>query len=152
MREITLYFKTALPSSPSLFLWLFMYLSGGYINTLRPRQTGRHFADDIFKCIFVNEDVWIPIKNSLKFVSMCPINNILALVQIMAWRREGDKPLSEPMLVSLPTHIWVTRPQWVKATLKIGLISMVSNLIWKYVIKSIFAQRFIFGILVSVPS
>ena len=31
----------------------------------------------------------------------------------MAWRRPGDKPLSEPMLVNLPTQICVTRPQWV---------------------------------------
>ena len=31
----------------------------------------------------------------------------------MAWRRPGDKPLSEPMMVSLLTHICVTRPQWV---------------------------------------
>ena len=31
----------------------------------------------------------------------------------MAWRRSGDKPLSEPMMVRLPTHICVTRPQWV---------------------------------------
>ena len=86
------------------------------LNTLRPRQNGRHFADDIFKCIFVNENVWIPIKISLKFVPKGPINNIPALVQIMAWRRAGDKPLSEPMLVSLPTLICVTRPQWVKWT------------------------------------
>ena len=42
------------------------------------------------------------------------INNIPALVQIMAWRRPGDKPLSETMMVSLLTHICVTRPQWVK--------------------------------------
>ena len=42
------------------------------------------------------------------------INNNPALVQIMAWRRPGDKPLSEPMMVSLLTHICVTRPQWVK--------------------------------------
>ena len=42
------------------------------------------------------------------------INNIPALVQIMAWRRPDDKPLSEPMMVSLLTHICVTRPQWVK--------------------------------------
>ena len=41
------------------------------------------------------------------------MNNIPALVQIMAWRRPGDKPLSEPMMVSLLTHICVTRPQWV---------------------------------------
>ena len=32
---------------------------------------------------------------------------------IMTWRRPGDKPLSEPMMVWLPTHICVTRPQWV---------------------------------------
>ena len=80
------------------------------LNTLRPRQNGRHFADDIFKCIFLNENVWIPIKISVKFVPKGPINNIPALVQIMAWRRPGDKPLSESMMVSLPTHICVTRP------------------------------------------
>ena len=86
------------------------------VNTLRPRQNGRHFADDTFKCIFLNENVWIPIKISLKFVPQGPINNIPALVQIMAWRRPGDKPLSEPMMVRLPTHICVTRPQWVKTS------------------------------------
>ena len=32
----------------------------------------------------------------------------------MAWRRPGDKPLSQPMMVNLPTHICVTWPQWVK--------------------------------------
>ena len=82
-------------------------------NTLRPRQNGRHFADDIFKCIFLNENVWMPIKISMKFVPKGPINNIPSLVQIMAWRRPGDKPLSEPMMVSLTTHICVTRPQCV---------------------------------------
>ena len=39
--------------------------------------------------------------------------NISTLVQIMAWRRPGDKPLSEPMLVSLLTHLCITRPQYV---------------------------------------
>ena len=81
-------------------------------SSLRPRQNGRHFADDIFKCIFLNENVWIPIKISLKSVPKGPINNILALVQIMAWHRPGNKPLSEPMMVSLRTHICVARPQW----------------------------------------
>ena len=84
-----------------------------HFNILRPRQNGRHFADDTFKYIFLNENVWNPIKISLKFVPKGPINNIPALVQIMAWRRPGDKPLSEPMVVSLPTHICVARPQWV---------------------------------------
>ena len=56
-------------------------------NTLRPRQNGRHFADETFNCIFVNENVRILIKFSLKFVPKGPINNIPALVQIMAWRQ-----------------------------------------------------------------
>ena len=85
-----------------------------YINTLRPRQNGRRFADDTSKRIFLNENVRISIKISLKFVPKGPINNNPALVQIMAWRLSGDKPLSEPMMVNLLTHICVTRPQWVK--------------------------------------
>ena len=86
------------------------------LNTLRPRQDGRHFPDNIFKCIFLNENVWISIKSSLKFVPKGPINNIPALVQIMAWRWPGDRLLSEPMVVKLLTHICVTRPQWVKGS------------------------------------
>ena len=85
-----------------------------HFNTSRPRQNGRHFADDIFKCIFLDENARISLKISLTFVPKVRINNIPALVQIMAWRRPGDKPLSEPMMVSLLTHICVTRPQWVK--------------------------------------
>ena len=102
-------------------------------NTLRPRQTGRHFADDIFKCIFLNENVWIPIKISLKFVPKGPINNNPALVQIMAWRRPGDKPLSEPMMVSLLTHICVTRPQCVNLiSLEMQNIIIEMPLHWFY--------------------
>ena len=84
------------------------------IKTLSPRQNGRHFADDTCKRIFLNENVRISIKISLKFVPKSPIDNIPALFQIMAWRRPGDKPLSEAMMVSLLTHICVARPQWVK--------------------------------------
>ena len=72
--------------------------------TLMPRQFGRHFAYDIFKCIFFNENVWFPIEMSLKVVPRDPIANIPSLVQIMAWRRPGDKPLSEAMMVSLLTY------------------------------------------------
>ena len=82
-------------------------------NTLRPRQDGRHFADDIFKCVFLNEDIWISINISLRFVTKGPINNIPALVEIMAWRRPGDKSWSQSMMMSLLTHICVTRPQWI---------------------------------------
>ena len=83
------------------------------INTLRPSQNGRYFADDIIKCIFLNENAGISLRISLKFVPEVRIDNIPSLVQIMAWRRPGDKPLSEPMMVSLLTHICVARPQWV---------------------------------------
>ena len=107
-----------------------------HLTSLRPRQNGRHFADDIFKCIFLNENAWISLKISLKFFPKVPIDNIPALVQIMAWRRPGDKPLSEPMMVSLLTHICVTGLQWVKSRfyIEIGpsfLYSVFSSVTWK---------------------
>ena len=81
-------------------------------NTWRSRQNGRQLPDDIFKCILLNENVWISIKISLNLVPNGSINTIPALVQIMAWRRQGDKLLSEPVMDSLLTHMCVTRPQW----------------------------------------
>ena len=74
------------------------------VNKLRPRQDDPRFSDDILKYIFFNENIWISINISLKFVPKGPINNNLALVQIMAWRLLCDKPLSKPMLFSLLTH------------------------------------------------
>ena len=131
-RFISFYFPHALFSFAPCTLWLCqinnfevevevgLILLSVYVNqcvnTLRSRQNGPHFPDDIFKWIFLNENVWISINISLKFVPMDPINNIPTLVQVMAWRRPGDKPLSELMMVRLPTHICVTRPQWVKCS------------------------------------
>ena len=63
--------------------------------------------------IFENENEWNSPRISLKFIPKVRINNIPALVQIMAWRRPGDRPSSETMMASLLTHICVTRPQWV---------------------------------------
>ena len=83
------------------------------VNTLRSWRNKRHFADEIFKCIFWNENVWPSVQISLKFLPNVRINNIPSLVQIMAWRRPGDKPFSEPMMGSLLTHICVTRPKWI---------------------------------------
>ena len=60
-------------------------------------KIGHHFSDDIFKCIFFNENCCIFIKISLKYVLKGPIDNISALVQIMAWDNR-PKPLSEPMM------------------------------------------------------
>ena len=67
-------------------------------NSCSPGQNGRHFANDIFKCTFVNKNVLISKKNWLKIVLKGPIDNTTALVQIIAWRRSGDKPLSEPIM------------------------------------------------------
>ena len=61
-----------------------------------------------------------------------PINNIPALVQKMAWRRLGDKPLSEPMMVNLLTHICVTRPQWVNKSAVVFLCNYHALIFWKY--------------------
>ena len=98
-----------------LFKWLSLFPNWGqWVNTLRQRQDGHHFTD---KCIFLHENIWILIEISLKFVSKGPINNIPALVQIMAWRRPSDKPLSEPTVVNLLTHIHVTQPQWGKTAM-----------------------------------
>ena len=83
------------------------------LNILRSRQNGWYFPDNIFKCIFLNENVSILLKISFKFVSRVRINNIQALVQIMAWRQLGEKSLSVPIMISLLMHIYITRPQWV---------------------------------------
>ena len=71
-------------------------------------------ADNIFKCIFLTENDKIPIPISMKLVLRIPIDNKTALVQVMVWCRTGDKPLTEPMMVSLLMHICITRSQWVK--------------------------------------
>ena len=71
------------------------------ITTLRPRQNGRDFPHDIFKYMFLNENICISIEILLMLVPKGSINNIKALVQVMAWRQPGDKP----MMVSLLTYI-----------------------------------------------
>ena len=83
------------------------------VNAFRPRQSGCHFTDDNFKGIFVNENAWLSLKIPLTFLPMVSINSIPELVQIMAWRRLGDRPLSESIVVTLLTLICFTRPQWV---------------------------------------
>ena len=57
------------------------------------------FADDMFQCIILNENIWVSNKISLKYVPKGPINNKPSLVKIMGCRRTGDKPLYEPIMV-----------------------------------------------------
>ena len=62
------------------------------------QQNGRDFASDIFECNLSNENFWILNKIQLKYVHCGLIDDSPALVQIIAWRRRDDQPLSEPML------------------------------------------------------
>ena len=77
--------------------------------------------DAVFQTTYSNGYSWMKMYEfRIKFhwsLFLRSINNIPALAQIMAWHRSSDKPLSGPMMVSLPTHTCVTRPQWVKESL-----------------------------------
>ena len=73
---------------------------------------GRHFADDIFKHIFLNENLWISHKILMNFVPIIRID--IGSDNGLAWYRQSDNILYETMFVSLLTHICVTRYQWVK--------------------------------------
>ena len=64
------------------------------INTLRLRQNGYHFADDFFKCIFLNVNFWISNNMSLKCVPQSQIDNISSFVQpirrqAITWTNDG---------------------------------------------------------------
>ena len=77
----------------------------GTINTLRPRQNGRHFPEDILKCIFLNENLWILKTISLKYVPYGLIIYMAVLLKIMDWQ----------CWYVVLTHLCVTWPQWVKS-------------------------------------
>ena len=64
----------------------------------------------------MNKKFRILIQISLKSVPNGLINNNLALVYKMAWRRKSDKPLTEPSWPSSPTYICSTRGRWVLNT------------------------------------
>ena len=69
------------------------------------------FRIDLIKCIFSTKGFI-----SLMFVSKGQIDNKWALVQVMAWRRTGAKPLSEAMLIKF-TYVYMrTRGRLVKRT------------------------------------
>ena len=77
------------------------------MNSSPPKQNGRHFGRRHFQMPVLYENDRIPIRISLKFAPWRPIDNKAALVQVMAWHRTGDKPLSEPMLTRLTdAHMW----------------------------------------------
>ena len=68
-----------------------------------------NLSNDIFKGIFLNENISILIKILLNFVPKDPIDSKSTLVQVMACRRRGEKPLPEPMMTQL-----IDGGRWVK--------------------------------------
>ena len=69
--------------------------------------------------LFLNENILTSTDISLKFIPKGPINNIPALVQTMTFRMVGTKPLSEPLMIILLTHICVTQPQWINIIFRV---------------------------------
>ena len=91
---------------------------------------GKIFAVGIFKWSFLSETVWISIGNSLKFVPNDPINSKAALVQVTAWWRTGDTPLSEPTMTqindSYMRHLKLTH--WGRMTLIcVGKLTIIGS-------------------------
>ena len=86
-------------------------------------------ADDIFKCVFINENFCIFFRISLKFVPSGTIYNKAALVQVMAWCRTGDKPL-----------LWTNVDQFIDAYMRhSGEMSwtpwlMIKQIMWQFLI------------------
>ena len=77
------------------------------LNTLRPKQSGCHFEEDIFKCILCHENCCILNQN---LFSKPPINYKSTIVQIMEMRQLGDKPLFETMMAYF-TDIYMHHPE-----------------------------------------
>ena len=108
----------------SFWLWAQPMRGVNYVATT-PLIGGAHTQNDpwkwgwrkmvaIWQKTFSNSISWMKTTEfSLNRHDFVPVYGRPLLVQIMAWRRPGDKPLSEPVMVSLLTHICVTRPRWV---------------------------------------
>ena len=91
---------------------------------MKPEQNGRHIADDTFKWIFLIENCCILIKISLEFVPESLIHNKSALVKVMAWCQEGNKPLPEPMLTQFMDW-YIIQPQWVEMHREVHKMTIV---------------------------
>ena len=75
------------------------------INSSPSRQNGRCFAEDIFKCIFLNEKFYIVIPISLKCGPKYPVEKKWALVQVMAWRRTLSESMSAQVTDAYMRHL-----------------------------------------------
>ena len=78
-------------------------------NTLRPRLNGSYFADDIIKCIFLDDFD----SNFIEFVPTRPIGHKPSLVQIMAWPAMPTSHYLRQWWLNLLEHFYVNLSPWV---------------------------------------
>ena len=94
---------TATDSSESIIILCPKHGMGPRCDSLinKPQITWTNYVESIW-CVNLLPEIFVLIPwGSMTYLYMGPINDIPALVQILAWRRPGDKPLSEPMMVIL---------------------------------------------------
>ena len=126
------------PSALFTFLFVLLWFGDGRFHPNRQGYLaywGRDKMAAISQTSFSNWFSWIKtyefkFLKIIEFYSWCQISNIPALVQIMAWRRADNKPLSEPMMVSLLSQICVTRPWWVDWNWGIAMVQVSVKQSW----------------------
>ena len=96
----------------ALFIWKAQWTDWGRDNMVANSQTKFSNALSWLKIY------WFRLQFHWSLSPKVPINNISVFIQIMAWRRPGAKPLSEPMMTIVLTRICVIRPQWIKSALQ----------------------------------
>ena len=74
------------------------------LKTLSTKQKTGHVADNIFNCIFFHQNIWSLIQILLRLVPKDLINNMLPLIQVMAWCPIGAMPLPETMTQFIDRH------------------------------------------------
>ena len=84
------------------------------VNSSPSGENGPLFADDMFKRIFFNVNIWISNKISLEYIPRGLIDNMSVLVQIMAWPVQVPSHYLNQCWPSSPMHICSTRGRWVK--------------------------------------
>ena len=90
------------------------WVGTGGVNTLRLRQNGTHFTDNILKYIFVNENFWFSYKIALKWVPCDLSDDQSALVEVMIWHWIGDKLSPQPMMIPFTNaYQCISLPKWV---------------------------------------
>ena len=75
---------------------------------MEPEQNGGHFANDLFRSVFLYENVWISIKIPRRCVPVGAIDSKLSLIQVMAWHRTGAKPLPLPMINTVHWRLYAS--------------------------------------------